>query len=94
MVGALVTWHTEKVEIINSFFASVFNAKTSPQESHILKIRERTWRKENFLLIKEDMVRDCLAKIPMGPDRIQPCVLRELAEVIAELFSIIFERSQ
>ena len=31
MVGALVTWHTEKVEIINSFFASVFTDKIDLQ---------------------------------------------------------------
>lgn len=40
-VGALVTVDTEKVEILTAFFASVFYAKTSPQESLILEVIER-----------------------------------------------------
>jgi len=48
-------------------------------------------------LVKEDLVRECLAKInvhkSMDPYRIHPHALRELAEVITESLSIIFERS-
>jgi len=38
-VGALVIGDAEKTEIPNAFFFSVFNAKTSPQESQTLEVR-------------------------------------------------------
>ena len=39
--GALVTGDTEKLEILNASVASVFIAKTSPQEFQTLDLRER-----------------------------------------------------
>ena len=91
-MGSIVTEGAEKVEMLNAFFASVFNTKTSPQESQTLEIRESGERK-----IKVDLVRDHLAKIntykSMGPRGIHPCMLRELIEMTAETLSNIFERS-
>jgi len=66
-------------------------------ESQTLDVRERVWGMEDLPLFKQDMFRDHLAKInvhkSMGHNRMHSHVLRDLAEVTAELLSIIFERS-
>lgn len=44
--------NTEKMKLLNTFFASVFTAESSPQESQT-EVRDEGWRKENFLFVTE-----------------------------------------
>jgi len=42
-VGALAMKDTEKMELLNATFASVFTTNTNPQESQSLELRARAW---------------------------------------------------
>ncbi|GAB0204029.1 mitochondrial enolase superfamily member 1 [Grus japonensis] len=75
-MDALVMEDTEKVELLNAFFASVFTAKASPQESQTLEVGEKVWRKEDLPLVGENWVREHLGNLDihksMGPDGMHP----------------------
>lgn len=87
-LGALVAEDNKKVEVLNALHASVFHAKALK----LLEIRERVWRK--LPLSQEDLARDCLGKLNIlkstDPNWMQSQMLRELPELTAKAFPIIF----
>lgn len=89
----------EAAEITNGFFASVLISKTScflgtpPSE-----LEDRDQEKNRAPIIQREMVSDLTDYLDihksMGAGRIQPRVLRDVAEVFTEIIFSIYQQSQ
>lgn len=82
-----------KTQVLNSFFASVFSSRIT-RNSRPYRPWEEIWSKEDIRLLEDDHVRGHLSKLdtrkPTDPDGMQTQELKEMADVTARPFLLIF----
>lgn len=77
----------EKAEVLNAFFASLFNIEIScPQDTQLPEMEVVDGHMSETPIVQDKVVSDLLCQLhthrAMGPDGFHPRVMRELAKVL------------